>query len=113
MKKEMPPLEKTGIANDYWNEFYGVLLHRKIGGKAAVARIIREKKIKHYEERYSPNEYYDVITDKNRRRVSQLNQLADYANSKLIDPDVDDNIFDEIEEKAYRLIYGSELRKKD
>ena len=81
--KEIPQIvEETGISGDYWNAYW----HLEIGldhkdGVILVTQSIKESPIKTYEERYPSAEYGTVITEKNRERVLQLNQLAVKVNA--------------------------------
>ena len=81
--KELPQLvEATEITGDYWNEYWHLEIDLDSkNGRSLVTQSIREHPVKRYEERYPPTEYGNVVTEKNRERVLQLNQLATKVNA--------------------------------
>lgn len=86
--KELPQIIKeTWISGDYWNEYWGleVLLDCK-EGVSLVTTSIRETPIKKYGERYPLTEYDNVINEKNRERISRLDEIAERVNSTMTDP---------------------------
>lgn len=85
-KREIPQLIlETGLSADYGNEFI-ILVNLKLGflSLEEIAEKIRKDPIKKYSERYSIEEYDNLITDQNRDRIKRLDEIVDVINSFAI-----------------------------
>lgn len=79
--KQMPQIsEKTGVSCDYANEVSSKILCIELEPETAVEEI-RKYPVRHYEQRFPPSVYVDVITEKNKERVQKLNEIADAVNA--------------------------------
>ncbi len=103
--KKVPQIEKTGISADYINEYVGKAMIFELNGIEKMLNNFKEYPIKKYTERFSSNDYCDVITKENKERVEELNRLAEICNSKDF-YDLPKNDILEIMERAYCIIYG-------
>lgn len=91
VKLEPPqPITETGVAGDYVNEISALMNSLDLANDAETAEMVYEifhhnvdakgRLFYRYGERYPGTEYTNVVTDKNRHAVEQLNQLADECN---------------------------------
>lgn len=78
--EEVPQINsKNGLSYDYNNEYQSILscieLYEK--GIISYANLCNEtKKIKTYTERYPPQDYKDVVNEKNREGINKINIIA-------------------------------------
>ena len=77
---------KTGISYDYINEYVSKEILIAAGERDRVAQSFRDNPIKKYEQRFSPEEYVDVVNDRNRPTVLRLDEIAETANTIMTDP---------------------------
>ncbi len=102
----------TGVACDYWNEFFGLRVSYHRNQVESVKDFIKKRnerspfKIKKYTERY-PTDY--AITEKNKEAVEKLDKLVDIVNSWQNNPELlTDDAFKNVCINAHLLIYGKE-----
>ena len=104
-KREVPQVGVNGISQDYINVVYGfynfVMAHKHDG----LDWFDRIKKIKHYEERFPLWQYKNVIDEKNKYIVNQLNQTIDEVNNLLRNKSRDDDRYLSLIKEVERLIY--------
>jgi hypothetical protein len=104
--EQMPQLRKSGISSDYINEFAALKMGVSISKSnpkmsREIMSIFREKVnetgklILDYEERFPQTKFSDVITDKNRDAIAEINELAKKCNEKFVSIETDPDLTDE------------------
>ncbi len=119
-KREVPGYNsETGLATDYMNEITSKIAYLMganedgLGELKKAILIKSQKRLRKYEERYSEDEYLNVINEKNSESIKKLNELADKLNTKFEDLDnlsVEDLV--ETYKKMGFLINGPEWEPK-
>lgn len=105
--KKMPQIsEKTGVSMDYANEVGSKILCIAYEPETA-AEEIRKYPVKHYEQRFPPSVYADVITEKNKKRVQKLNEIADAVNALAAEKKPKLGTIKTLLYEAMVVIYGS------
>ncbi|MDO8664245.1 MAG: hypothetical protein Q7K44_01690 [Candidatus Liptonbacteria bacterium] len=87
--QEIPQLNtSTGLSMDYRNEYTFLIGYLSLG-MDEVRNALREMKytMKRYEERFPPETYKDVVSERNKDAVKRINELADYLNTKFQAPE--------------------------
>lgn len=103
--------EATGVSQDYFNEYVGFKWYHDARSLEKIAEKVRERPVKKYEERFPPRAYEEVITDQNRQRVQQLDELADYVNAQFNDAKgFTEADVKRVVNKAHFLIWEEEMR---
>lgn len=102
---EPPPhlCERTGISRDYMSEYAEKSLTYSMMGEEAFFRILRERPIRRYEERFDPEVY---AIDSENLRIQSLNQIANGVNSMVKEKRLDLETFLRIENEVYELVFG-------
>ncbi len=110
---------ETGVSAEYANEYNGKITFLSIGDQDAetvglpsdfvnrVAALFTRYPVKKYRERFPLTEFEDVVNNKNREAVSRLDEIAEEANTRFIDPSefTEDDFKRKINE-VYTLVYG-------
>lgn len=105
--KRMPQiLSQTGISADYYNEVMGVAMSIETCDRSWFTEELRKKPLKRYEERYSTQEFTEVVTDKNRGSVKRLDEIVDALNKSLAAADrfTDQQMLDYVNELQMLII---------
>lgn len=103
---------ETGVSGDYGNEYFGKMMNfnrnRQHSQLSSLAEHCREYPVKKYEQRFSPEDYEDVITTQNWARVNRLNELSDIVNRTFVDSSLfTEHDFMRTINEVMELIYGS------
>jgi hypothetical protein len=111
--KEMEQInETTGISQDYIGEISHLVTFYDFGGLPSVVKTIEKRPfvMKKYEERYA--NFADVVNDKNKERVKELDILVDKLNDILNDPkNINEEEFRQNINRVCFLIYGNDETK--
>ena len=85
MKQKVPQLNKYGVSQDYRNEFQGVFTSaQRLKSKSNdVFDKLCSSPLRMYEERYSSEQFENVITEENKERIQKINNLASRINELL------------------------------
>ncbi len=113
--EEMPQLNKDGVSYDYINEYAWFLpefyLQFKEKFKEMLESIEKRKNGKivlKYEERFPPNRFKDVITEKNREKIEVLNKLGGEVNNLYKEGKLTPKEFAKYQSQVAKIIYNSE-----
>lgn len=118
IKEAVPQVSlETGISQDYVNEIAGrmglsdmaEMEQKSLNQK--IAEVFLEYPIKHYEERYDPEKFLDVINRNNEERVREINTLADRMNAKYSNEHFELSDFLDDYNRMLQLIYGEGVRQ--
>ena len=89
-KHEVPQINPiNGVSLDYINAFYGIMLSFENNFlDLAIKELFSEKEfigLLKYEERFNSEEYdtTNLINDKNRKNIEELNKIVDNINNDL------------------------------
>jgi hypothetical protein len=112
-------VEITGVASDFHNEFdiLGVINLLDMGQsedyvKNFITENIAQHSKKHYAERYPYEKWGQIINDKNREAVAELDSIIDFMNGHMVDSqnlNLDDAR--RLSERSHILIYGKTFKE--
>ena len=105
MRKVPDIVRRTGVSQDYWTEIFQKKALFDLEGPGFVVDHTRTRPVRTYEQRLSPDQYADVVNDKNRNRIEKLDNLAKLANRVLSKPETAHYI-NNVAKAAYYVIYG-------
>jgi len=104
--QKVPRLDKqTGVSHDYWNEYSFKVFDLSTFGFAEAKEDFRKYPVKRYGERFPAGEYEDVVNDRNRARVSRLDDIALSARAIPDNADFTEADFKRIINEVYTLIF--------
>lgn len=116
-KQPVPQIvEQTGVAADYLNEilFWLAETPKKVPERVQLLLETRNGKVmRRYEERFSPEKYLEVVTDKNRERVAQLDAIAADVNQKASEGRLTLPYLQALARRAWRIVYDRELEEDE
>lgn len=116
-KQPVPQIvEQTGVTADYLNEilFWLAETPKKVPERVQLLLETRNGKVmRRYEERFSPEKYLEVVTDKNRECVAQLNAIADDVNQKASEGRLTLPYLQALARRAWRIVYDRELEEDE
>jgi len=102
--------QETGVSGDYINEFQ--LIAWMKAGVSTYEEWIQYQRDKSniilkYRERYPENEFINVVTEKNRANIEELDQIVDKLNEIVKNPDsANKEAVIALSDKARILVYG-------
>ena len=88
LKKEVPQISPvTNVSLDYVNAFTGLILSYRMKGIPFVKDTVKENffTLKKYKDYYF--DYGNVVNEKNKDRIKQLDELVDQFNQLIKNPD--------------------------
>ena len=109
--EEMPQLNKDGISCDYINEYawFSTDFHPQFEEKLeSIEKRKNGKIVLKYEERFPPNRFKDVITEKNREKIEVLNKLGGEVNNLYKEGKLTPKEFAKYQSQVAKIIYNSE-----
>ncbi len=104
---------RTGISADYLNEILFWLAVKPKKVPENISNLLRTYGVvmRRYEERFHAEKYADVVTDKNRERVAQLNAIADDINTKAKEGRLTLPLLQALARRSYRIVYEREVEE--
>ncbi len=117
---EIEPINsETHISPDYINEiialntlivffedFADIPEYQGKNKQTLISEILQKNPIKHYDVRYDPTKFANVITPENKERVTKINDLADKMNLTYSQPNFEMSDFLEDYNTMTQLING-------
>ena len=73
---EVPQICRTGVSEDYINEFAG-LLNIAEGYEKGIDLFHIIKKVRKYQERFPSSEYKGVVNERNKSVIEEIDKLAE------------------------------------
>ena len=109
--KQITDLRRAGVSADYLKAFGTVdnCVRRVVNEEGSrwiklAHRSFLGRRILLYEEFFNPDEYDEVVNDKNRQAVNQLNQIVSKLNEMRDQGDTDHEKLSDLWAEAKRLI---------
>jgi hypothetical protein len=100
-------IAKTGISEDYKNEYAPKVEVLKQGGLEAVAEHFRKYPVKKYKERLFSQGYDVFVNYKNGNAIKRLDEIAETANAKFTDANnFSTSDFLRAVNEVFKIIYG-------
>ena len=91
--KIIPQIDnKTGVSCDYINAFAALSTYcLDFKDKQPLINFIKKRnfKLKKYEEYFSPESYKDIITDKNKEAILEIDKLVEEVNIKISNQNIE------------------------
>ena len=109
--EEVPQLNEDGISYDYINEYawFSPDFHPQFEEMLeSIEKRKNGKIVLRYEERFPPNRFKDVITEKNRKKIEVLNKLSDEVNNLYKEGKLTPEEFAKYQSQVVKIIYNSE-----
>ncbi len=112
-KEVLGQITGTGISGDYYNELIVPIMHYRDWneGVDGAIRQIRERPIRLYTQRFSPDTYADVITEQNRDLVARIEEIASELNERANDGTLSDEIYRALHQEACTIVYGADRKE--
>jgi hypothetical protein len=106
--EQLPQIHsKTGISQDYFNEYNSLIVRFNRNDISKVVEIIKNTRIKTYEQRFPRNRYIHDYDEKIKRKIEALDELAKIINRDFTsESKFDGKRFKEIVNQAYEIVYG-------
>ena len=98
----------TGISLDYSNEYSSVQIYCANDDPHNLCRHLNQHPVLRYTERFSPDEFEDVITSKNESAVRRINEIADILNTYTVPEHVRIPDVKRLIEEVILLVSGKE-----
>ncbi len=104
-------LKKTGISQDYSNQYVALIQHFNKNNISKVIEIINKRSVKKYAELFPPDEYIHDYDEKIKRKIEALDEFAKIMNKDFSSEETfDKERFKEIINEVYGIIYGEERK---
>ncbi len=115
------PNPATGISEDFMNEtnvfgnepdFVDKGIRKEADVLGRIARDLRERPLRHYEERFPSEKWTGVVIPENEEQVQKINALVDQINSTMINPaafTIED--VKRVLNEMHQLVYGNTLEE--
>ncbi|GIU69455.1 MAG: hypothetical protein KatS3mg002_0691 [Candidatus Woesearchaeota archaeon] len=102
---------KTGISQDYFNEYVVIIMLFNNNKIDQVVKIIKDSHIKTYEQRFPPSKYIHDYDEKIKKKVEALDEFAKIINRDFSsEENFNRERFKEIVNEVCRIIYGEERK---
>lgn len=104
-RPEVPQVRETGVSHDYYNVFMPFVGHWIVDGGDFHEQVRQHLHyLPLYRERYKT--YTDVVTEKNRARLAQLDAIIHVINQQVQEGTLTEERFCALHNRAVDLIYG-------
>lgn len=80
---KVPQISPNGVSEDYINEICGLVATIEVYKEMKLDWFYKVNKIQRYEERFPPQEYANVINNRNRSLIERINSTAQEINEML------------------------------
>jgi len=101
--KEVPQIGRNGVSQDYINEFSG-LFNIVEGYERGIDLFHIIKKVKKYQERFPSWEYKDVVNERNKSVIEEIDKLAEELSLMLKNNSRDTGKYSTLIEKLTNVI---------
>ena len=107
MKREVPQISITGFSGDYINEITGLYNVVKAYKNDGLNWFDLVRPLKKYKERYTDDDYMDVINDDNREKIEELDMFVDRVNKMLREKNRNTDEYLDLMRNIQILVHGS------
>lgn len=110
--KQLPQIsKKTGISQDYANEYVALIQLFNMNNISKIIDIIKNQGIKTYESRFPKEEYIHDYDNSVKRKIEALDEFAKIMNKDFSSEETfDKERFKKIINEVYEIIYGEERK---
>lgn len=107
-KREMFQIvNRTGMSSDYINEIAPFWYQMGTQGLKAAILHLQKRPMKKYIECYPLELYENVVNEKNKGRIKELDGLVEVFNEKVKNETLTEEEFNEMWEKVKTLLHGN------
>jgi hypothetical protein len=114
-----PAIRETGIAGDFWNEFFSIELicssleqEDNQGRLGKIKAALRENPCPSYQDKYPREDYSYLYNEQTEVTIASLNKLVSQLNQGIDDDTITLAGIKEIYDAAAKLVYGKNTKIK-
>jgi hypothetical protein len=114
-----PAIRETGIAGDFWNEFFSIELicssleqEDNQGRLGKIKAALRENPCPSYQDKYPREDYSYLYNEQTEATIASLNKLVSQLNQGIDDDTITLAGIKEIYDAAAKLVYGKNTKIK-